>query len=401
MQRHLRKPRYPFTNAGFFGMLTPIARAPVLPGETLKEISLRLTGQSVPIGYPLVGAYVDVHYWYVPFRLLDADFPEEIVAGTWNPSAQFAAANGKKSVYFTTTSGNSMLHDAVHHLGNLFYNPLTASDMSASTDLVAMRADMIAEMFSSEEVEGGPDVSIDVSGGTLSMEELFDSRREYLTNLKRAQLDDSYLTHLAQAGVDMKEGFISEPEFLWSQRKWIMPSKAVDQSTGNTVQSYFVSMEGKRQTRKYFPEHGLIVGLALIRPSFFDTAKKGTFDELHDDCWHENWFPGISKEFRVDTNTDWSPLADAKIDTSSPLYRGEALLGRGMDPDTGGGETTYVYGRDCDTVFKIRAGNCPGFTVSGNVLEDTCHYQLNGLGTFDIATPLPRPRDGDMFTKPR
>ena len=69
MARNIRNPRFPVTNTGKFNELIPCHKSLVVPGETMKRLSLKTRMQSIPVTKALTGAYYDVWFFYVPFRL--------------------------------------------------------------------------------------------------------------------------------------------------------------------------------------------------------------------------------------------------------------------------------------------------------------------------------------------
>ena len=71
--RTRRKPRSPVHdfNLRFRPfVLQPAVVAPVLPGDTLKNILCSYSAMTDPIKHPLIGWWMDWHYFYVPFRAM-------------------------------------------------------------------------------------------------------------------------------------------------------------------------------------------------------------------------------------------------------------------------------------------------------------------------------------------
>ena len=125
--------------------------------------------------------------------------------------------------------------------------------------------DRTAETQGDEDYEE-EDETIDVSGGTLSIRGLERSRAKLAYERKVESLDGKYTSFLRAQGVNANETVAQTPEFLGHYRKYIKPQRTVNDSTGLSVQTFAHECTHTLSKRRFFQEHGCVIGCASIRP---------------------------------------------------------------------------------------------------------------------------------------
>lgn len=266
MQRNFRKPRFPFVNKGKFGRFIPVHRSPVFPGETLKSLSCDLKVASLPIKYGMLGATVDVWFYYVPNRLVWGSFPDWRMG---DDTVTFPTANNGDERFWRPKNDDPHLPAKGYELiVNTYFrtDEDTEYDYDPSGELAAAPiVDMTGEGRASLEMDD-LDETIDVSGGTLSLSELAKARAKLRYDERMEAMDGKYFNYLRNNGVRISDQMADIPEFLGHYRKYLEPSKSVDQSTGFTVQSYVHQAKISLDKRRYFQEDGYIIGIMTLRP---------------------------------------------------------------------------------------------------------------------------------------
>ena len=108
--------------------------------------------------------------------------------------------------------------------------------------------------------------TIDVSSGTLSLTELERKKANLRYERRVEAMDGKYINWLKNQGVNANETLAEVPEFVGHYRRYIKPSRTVDQSNGFTVQHYGHECKIKLSKRRYFQEAGVVIGVYSVRP---------------------------------------------------------------------------------------------------------------------------------------
>lgn len=265
LQRQIRKPRFIIGNGGKFGRLIPFSYHQVFSGESQHNIKTMLHFMSKPIAQRMSGATVDIWYYYVPWRLVWSDFPTWVMGDSALdvPTGE----HGHGQALFGVMDGDQahQLAKAYELIVNQYFreehDQYTISDDPAVLPIV----DRTAETQGDEDYEA-EDETIDVSGGTLSIKTLEQHRARLAYERKVESLDGKYTSFLRAQGVNANEAVAQIPEFLGHYRKYIKPQRTVNDGTGLTVQSFAHECTHTLSKRRFFQEHGCVIGCASIRP---------------------------------------------------------------------------------------------------------------------------------------
>ena len=181
---------------GQWGKLVPLKYVEVVPGDTIAGTFKTHSRSAVTIKPIYSRAYFDLYAFYVPYRLLWSDW-KNFIQGTslgtgFLTFPTLAAQRPWNFETHTVGTGNNFLGDAYHSIWNRFFDlKLDVDDGSAETIpnvagsgstsyygwwngtamLNAYRRDTTFDQ-SFKETDQVRDTEIDVSGGTLSMQDL-------------------------------------------------------------------------------------------------------------------------------------------------------------------------------------------------------------------------------------
>ena len=266
LSRQIRKPRNIIGNGGKFGRLIPFSYHHVFAGESQHNIKTQLQFMSKPVAHRMSGATVDIWYYYVPWRLVWSDFP------TWVMGDSTLAPPTTNTSEGNALFGAQAYAEQSHLLGHAYtrivnqYFREEHDQYSIATDPAVLPiVDRTAETQGDEEYEE-EDESIDVSGGTLSLKTLERHRARLAYERKVESLDGKYTSFLRAQGVNANETVAQIPEFLGHYRKYIKPQRTVNDSTGLSVQTFAHECSHTLSKRRFFQEHGVVIGCASIRP---------------------------------------------------------------------------------------------------------------------------------------
>lgn len=382
----------------------------VVPGETMKRFSMKMRMQSIPVTKALTGAYLDVWFYYVPFRLSTTNWEEFLlhnadlsVAGTAydHQSAHFFNLAGwDESVSGTATASTNLSYilyqKSYEKLVNEFYRAeVDGAYTFDGSPAMIHRPDLASVGTLSDIIDSEVDVALSTDDQAsakdiqLALEEL-----KYKT--KMDSFSGKYADFLRLYGVNASEGVLQIPEYLGKYRKFLWPSKSINQTSGNTVQSYMHDCSITLSKPRYFSEHGYIVGVMALRPKIYNLFDYG-FEQLLDKS--EHFFPPISmpetQTLDVASN-EFHNLGEATtLDLKNVLYKGHPNTGNGFTPESGG--TSLVASYNSGSLQEARIPPASAFNefvasgASQTVLEDSDHYQFDGVSSGSFATPVKKP----------
>lgn len=393
LQRQVRKPRFVIGNTGKFGRLTPFFYNYVFAGETQKEIKAQLNFMSEPINVAQSGATVDIWFYYVPMSLCFTNWRTWIMGdGTadlpYDQSANGLTLWGKGA---DDDAGGSARQDhALHQSYVSIVNHYFRDDENQITNATAPVAIPIVDQ--SMETSGDADLeaedeTIDVSSGTLSLKELERKRANLRYERRVEMMDGKYINWLKNQGVNASEQLVDVPEFVGHYRRYIKPSRTVDQSNGFTVQHYGHECKIKLTKRRYFQEAGLIIGVYSVRPK---VHLGGGFDASGHIFREPEFFPQVgqlAEHKRImysdgtsggggENEADGTPQTYMSIDAQ--LFKGRHLA-YNVDTDY----IKFHNPTDDETAMYPTAAWDNFLVTSQNV-----HYAVDGVVSHSLVTPL-------------
>lgn len=396
LSRQIRKPRFVIGNAGKFGRLIPFHYHQVFAGESQHNIKTSLNLRSLPITPSMTGATVDVWFYYVPWRLIWEDFPTWILGdSTLTPPNTDAAAGAA----LFGASGDSK---QPHFLGNGYaqivnqYFREEHDQYSLSADPAVLPiVDRTAETQGDEDYEN-EDETIDVSSGTLSVREIERKRAKLAYERRVESLDGKYTSFLRAQGVNANEAIAQIPEFLGHYRKYVKPQRTINESTGNSVQHYAHECSFTLTKRRFFQEHGCVIGCYSIRPKVHLNGGSNMDSYM----WHHpRMFPHVGQlaenkkvQIGIDGHASeflsWGAGENEDDNAPSTYLNFDHYLWNGRTHVLNANSsyiTTYDPTDDETALYPSAAWDA--IATDGTATQ---HYYSDGVVSSKIATPLRR-----------
>jgi hypothetical protein len=390
LSRNIRKPRHILANTGKFGRLVPFSYHHVFAGESQHNIKSSLNFQSVPISTRLAGATVDVWYYYVPHRLVWSDFPNWVMGDGSYTTPVTHAAHG--DALFGVNGGvqSHFLAAGYEMIVNQYFREEHDQYTIANDPAILPIVDRTAETQGDEDYEE-EDETIDVSGGTLSIREIERRRARLAYERKVEAIDGKYTSWLRSQGVNANEAVAQIPEFLGHYRKYIKPQQTVNQTSGATVQMYKHECNFTLSKRRFFQEHGYVIGCYSMRPKIHIVG--GEMADRY--VWeHSSYFPHVgqlaeNKKIQdsnfnskggFENETDGAPATYLNIDHY--LWNGRVIA-----PNT---ESTAVNAYDPTDDQTALYPSAAWDSVKAGT--ETYDFVSDGVMSTKIATPLRRLR---------
>ena len=370
-RNYTRRPRNNVSQVGNFGRLISLGHKLVYPGETLTEHKVQARLQSAPSEVLIGGAYIDVMSFYVPIRLVWSDFPEWILDPDTSVSPNLTSSADDEAL----VPNNAI--DWPEKARDLIYAHFFERDEFPNSFLMLPHPepDLTTQLQNTAldiEVPVDADFAGSGAGAHVNLSDIEKARYDRKLQTWLDQVSASYPAYLQSMGVNIDDMMLF-PEYLGGARKWVYPSRTVDESTGYSVQSYMTDISFTRDRKNaYFAEHGLLVDYIAIRPKLYNGDA-------------ETWLRlAEPRDFLI---ADPVPEEVAQYgDFRAYLYQGESLVA--SDANAGSVQPSFVYTPSTDNE-KIYP-NWNGLFTTTNIGTNR-HFAVDAKSSSRIKTWIKKP----------
>lgn len=292
---------------GLIGRLVPFMKLEVAPGDTFSG-KVGMLIRMAPLKHPLLqDIYVDQYVFYVPHRLVWDGWEDFIAAGPNDDTAVEQPPSGQVIHYplwLTQNSGDAVAYNmlpirAYNLIFNEYFRDQDTQDPIAADFVAPASGDQCLGVAPKRhywnelrpEIATGADARALVLGdGTavplhVKAEDILRALAEQKLQMRRATYGTRYVDILKSFGVSVNYQMLQRPELVASGHSVINVTDVVSTAKGTdgdelgTTSGYGVS--GNRITirRKSFPEHGTLIGVAVLRFPFVDRAMVDYMDK--------------------------------------------------------------------------------------------------------------------------
>ena len=396
LSRQIRKPRFVIGNAGKFGRLVPFHYHQVFAGESQHNIKTSLSLRSIPITPSMSGATVDVWYYYVPWRLIWEDFPTWILGDSALTPPDTDTTHGQTMFGSAVTGAQPhFLINGYAQIVNQYFREEHDQYSVSGNHAVLPIVDRTAETQGDEDYEE-EDETIDVSSGTLSVREIERKRAKLAYERRVESLDGKYTSFLRAQGVNANEAIAQIPEFLGHYRKYVKPQRTINESTGNSVQHYNHECSFTLSKRRFFQEHGCVIGVYAIRPKVHLNGGSNADTTM---WYHPRMFPHVgqlAENKKIQVGIDGHALEWASKGASENETDGSPATYLNIDHYLWNGRThvfnansSYItaYDPTDDETALYPSAAWDTIPTDGSATQ---HYYSDGIVSSKIATPLRR-----------
>ena len=287
-----------YNEARFFRAI-PFFRQFVVPGQTLTAKSDVRVQTGAFDRNLLNGGFLNMYFFYVPFRLV------------WDQWVDYVARETDSVTTFPTTTtpfpalfeNSGTFNVFARRAYKLIYNQYFGSEdfgkqYVVNTDTnAALLPVRTTDQFLTRVI---PDTAVGVSKldapvtgvapNQVAEIPLNDLRRELKASrsVRRAQMTgDKYVDSMARMGVDLGWSVQMAPEYLGGLKKRLEPKETRATYTGATPSpvtgapyASFKEQCSVNSRKAFFGEHGIVLGLAVVRPLDFKDGFAATPDSL-------------------------------------------------------------------------------------------------------------------------
>jgi hypothetical protein len=292
--RVLRRPQHTFQIRLRPWQIQPFFIAPVLPGETMKNLLMQSRVVSDPIKDPLTGWWCEFYFFYVKHRdLAQRDmFTNMMLELNYDLSSLIAAANPAN--YHPGGTIDWVAHCLERVVDEFFRNEGEAVTIStidgvpvASINNQSWLDSVIDETLLPEGASGES-----APGDT---QEDLDLRRAQYEFLRFNSLTNmTYEDYLATFGVRRSKQELHRPELVRYVKDWSYPTNHVDPATGAPSSALSWAISERADKDRFFSEPGFLFGVSVVRPKVYLSKQIGTAVSLLDSAL--TWLPAVMRE---------------------------------------------------------------------------------------------------------
>lgn len=389
-----RYPRHSFQVATRPWQIQPFFIAPVLPGESMKNLLLQSRVVSDPIKHPLVGWWQEYYIFYVKHR--DLDIREDLTAMMLDPdktlTEHFTAAepltyHGGGTIDWARLCLERITDEyfrnegETHATATLGGLPVASIDNQSWLDSAMNAADFTID-----------DVDVDANAdSTITAGEIDAAMRQWQFMQAHKMTDMTYEDFLRTYGVKVAPVEQHRPELIRYLRDWTYPTNTVDPSTGSPSTALSWSIAERADKDRFFREPGFVFGVTVTRPKVYLGGQKSSAIGLMDNAL--SWLPAIMRD---DPYTSLRNVAAGAgplpgntdsywIDIKDLLLYGDQFTNFDITTADNGAQVAlpdasllyrYASETDADGLFSgagktIRQDGVVSLTIAGTVVDQT------------------------------
>lgn len=342
----MRRPRHTFGIRTRPWAIQPIMIAPVLPGETMKNLFIQSRCVTDPIKQPLMGWWLEYYFFYVKHRDMAgrADFVEMMLDIDKDMSAY--ALGAAQVPNYQAIGDFGWVNQAVQRIVEEYFRD---KGEAASTYLMASPGggNNYAAKIRTEETwldsvlpdSAFPTRDLDTETGDVLTAETFDRQYEnWLFMRQQGMTQMTYEDYLATYGVKAAKLEPYKPELIRYIREWQYPTNTVDPSNGTPRSAVSWSVSDRADKDRYFTEPGFVVGLQVVRPKVYLANQRSSAVGMLSNAF--GWLPAIMaddpgtslREFAAGTGALGGLAGNYWVDLKDLFMYGDQFLN--FDHDT-------------------------------------------------------------------
>lgn len=289
--------------------IQPFMIAPVLPGETMKNLLLQARVVTDPIKNPLVGWHNEYMFFYVKLR--DLNDRDAITAMLLDPSLDVSSLNTAAEAFTYHYGGapnwTKMCLRRIVETEFRMQNPdgltqeeawdaylidnVPAAQISVESGLNSLQKKSLWDAANAADVS--EDVDLDLNAdGTITVTEAERARAQWEFLKASGLTHESYDRYLATYGIKPPPEVKTElhrPELIRYVREWSYPSNTVNPADGVPASAVSWSVAERADKDRFFKEPGFLFGVTLARPKVYLKGQKGSLASAMADAL--TWLP--------------------------------------------------------------------------------------------------------------
>lgn len=324
--RTLRKPQHTFQVRHQAWQIQPFMIAPVLPGETMKNLLLQARAVTQPIKNALIGWWLEYYFFYVKLNDLDgrADFTEMFVDPAKDLSTYQSVTEDVPTYFYGGTAVGSI--NWVNLLLEKVVTEYFRDEGEAWDDflidglpIASISRQSWLDSVSTDTLMAAQDVDVDIDADTTIMASEVEFAMQQWEFMRQVGLTNaSYEDFLATYGVRPKEEELHIPELVRYIREWTYPTNTVDPTDGTPSSACSWSIAERADKDRFFREPGFLFGVTVARPKVYLSKQAGAAASMLEDAY--GWLPAVLlNDVRTSLRKFAGETAGAAADAEGPL----------------------------------------------------------------------------------
>lgn len=372
--RRLRTPKHTFVVAQRPFLLQPFLIAPVLPGETLRNLLLQSRVVTDPIANPIIGWWKEYWFFYVKLRDMEnrATYESMLLDQGFDVSALYSASN--TAMYHRGSKLNYVQECLKRVVECYFRDEGEAWDVAAGTIDSMPVVKLNQEGWWNSLIDAttlSTETLVDEAGaGTLTVQELEEIKRRAIFDQMMDWSNMDFNEYLRMAGVRIAKEEAHIPELIRYVRQWSYPTNTIDPADGSAASAVSWAIQERADKDRFIKEPGFIFGVTTTRPKTYHKDLLGHGASMMDTAF--SWMPAVLRDdprtslLSVDNAT--GPAAnltnDYYVDVRDLLLYGDQFVGGTYAPasssginltdtPTTAGSFAYPATTDIDSLFAV------------------------------------------------
>lgn len=385
-KRENRSPQHPFNIVNRPWQVQPMFIAPVLPGETLKNLMMMARTVSDPLADKLCGWWCEYYFYYIKHRDLSTASAALVNMHLGDASGMAALASAADNRYFHN-GGINFAKLCLDEVIKWDFRDADQASPAAIDNLPVCKINVDGWWQSFKLASEVPPTDHELPGENPQLPEEFTAySAQYAqwegmvaAGLTKATFED-YLKSFGVSIASEVDEEMPRPELVRYVRKFTYPTNTVEPTTGVPSSAAVWSVEERADKDRRFQEPGFLFGVQVVRPKVYLNNITGSLTGYMDTAF--NWLPAVLKDqaflgLRTFlTATGPAPQAFGQnywLDVKDLFLYGEqfhhgALGSRAkVSLPTAAGEDEFPVAADMDALFTNAAGGFKYFRTDGMV----------------------------------
>lgn len=333
-KRVLRSPVHTFSLSHKPFQIQPFMIAPVLPGETLKNLMLQARVVSDSILNPLTGWWLEYYFFYVPLRALgDGNDGTGQTSGTnlnktviesmlLDLSAPLSDSTiDSVQLYQKTGVGVDFVTGCLNSITNNYFrgdDDTTAHTVDGLPIVRINGKSWLDSYYNDDEIPAGTSLDVTSAAADITMQELDTKYQTWLTLRQQKMTELTYEDYLRTFGVNIPKADQLKPELIRYVREWSYPTNTVNTLSTDGEAAVGSAMSWSIMERadkdRFFREPGFIFGVTVARPKVYLKNQDGYAAAVLKDTL--SWLPALMKD-RPETSLKKITQATGPLKTMS------------------------------------------------------------------------------------
>lgn len=276
-------------------VIQPFMIAPVLPGETMKNLLLQSRAVTDPIKNPLIGWWLEYYVFYVKHRDLAgrADFVEMMLQpgydlSSYNRATDVDTYHGGSGLDWTWECLKCVTDNYFRDEGEDYTDHQIDSMPIAKIN----NQSWIDSLIKETDAQSGEGSETASSADTASDLDDLRIQWEHLRAMNMTTMD--YEDYLRTFGVRTQAEEHHRPELIRFIRDWAYPANTVDPTDGSVTSAVSWATSERADKDRFFKEPGFVFGVTVARPKVYLSKQTSAAVSMMTDAL--SWLPAIMRD---------------------------------------------------------------------------------------------------------